>query len=875
MDVQRMDTQPIGAQRIEARHRGVVRKANGALRRLCALAVLLCAFAMPSHAAMRLVKPGETPTLAPGDALLLIAVDTDAKIASLRIAREGMNSDMRTLRDIEKGRSSQLYVVSPGRYRWNMLSTAFMRFKLSKDDEYAFEVKPGVLNYPGDLIYRSTNGFFGRTHISNRGLAAMDWLEKQHPGPFLQQRFEYTGHYPDPFPAFYRAALGDKPRTEATRPSPPESGALPIPIDTLWKPGQLQAIEMRPAGDLIAEVLAIKKPKLGKEGAKGASTDSAVEGAESDRWLWALNLIDVRKNEAVRLYETEQPIARIDWVDDRTLAVSIGTDGQPKALIAVAIVDEPNGRRYEQAFVPRPGVVMRTLPHAPGHLLFATVASWGELLVHRLDLRSKAAVARSEFRTGDRLNKAVDEASWWMADAEGRLRLAYLTRKDGDRVLMHGRDKTFSEVLNLDDDDTHFVPIALSADGERIYGLSDEGREQRDLVEFDPATRSIVRTVYSKPGVDISSIRLDDRGELAAATFYQDGLLASAYFDRDSEQLDRSLRAAFPGKAVTLLQRSRDSQQAIVAVSGSDRPMEVYHYDRPQRRAALVSEMQPWLAERTFAPAHTIKAKSKDGFAIEAYLTLPPAKGDAKRPLIVLAHGGPIGVRDDRFFDPEVQFFASLGYAVLQVNFRGSEGFGTAFRKAGERGYGNAIGDDIDAAIVAALAQYPLDATRMCAAGGSYGGYSAMASAIRWPERFRCAISMFGVSDRALFFTASDSGRSEEVRKEMEKLLGDPNVDMDEMKASSPVYRYADLRVPLLLIHGTEDKRVDYEHTRRIARMLDMAGRPPILIELDGEGHGIDDPQNRRKVWSAVAGFLRQHLGDPLAKVPAAPVAGH
>lgn len=823
---------------------------------------------------MRIVKPGEAPRLAPGDALLLIALDTDTEIVSLRIAREGINSDMRHLRDVAKGRTAQLYVVSPGRYRWSMLSTRFLRFKLGKDDEYAFEVKPGVLNYPGDLIYRGSGYFAGRTHISNRGLAAMDWLEKHHPVLFREQRFEYTGHYPDPFPAFYREARGNKPRTDARPPSPPESGPLPIPVDTLWKPGQLQAIELNPAGDLVAEVLAIKKPKLTKNDAKaGATADSSMEGAESDRWRWTLNLIDLRKNEAVRLYETEKPITRVDWVSDRTLAVSIGIEGEPNALIAVSIVDDPSGRRYEQAFVPRPGEVVRTLPRDPGHLLFATVASGGELQIHRLDLRSKAAVARSDFRTGERLNKAVDEATGWMADAEGRLRLAFLTRKDGDRVLMHGQDKAFREVLNFDDDETHFRPIALSADGERIYGLSDEGREQRDLVEFDPATRSIVRTIYSRPGVDIAGIRVNDTGELAAAAFYQDGLLASAYFDRDSGQLDRSLRAAFPGKAVSLLQRSRDAQQAIVAVSGSDRPLEIYHYDHPRRRAALISEMQPWLAERTFAPAHTIKAKSKDGFEIEAYLTLPPAAGEAKRPLIVLAHGGPIGVRDDRFFDPEVQFMASLGYAVLQVNFRGSEGFGTAFRKAGERSYGTTIGDDIDAAIVAALAHYPLDAARMCTAGSSYGGYSAMASAIRWPGRFRCAISMFGVSDRALFFTASDSGRSEEARKEMEKVLGNPNVDMDEMTASSPVYRYADLQVPLLLIHGTEDKRVDYEHARRIARMLEIAGRPPILIELDGEGHGIATAQNRRKAWSAVAGFLRMHLGDPLAK-SAAPAAG-
>jgi dipeptidyl aminopeptidase/acylaminoacyl peptidase len=829
-------------------------------------AICLFAFlcALPAQAIMRKVEPGETPKIGAGEALLLIAVDTDVEIVSLRIAREGANTDMRHMRELSEGRSSQLYVVPAGRYRWSMLTTRFLRYKLGKDDEFSFQVKAGAVNYPGDFIYRRINAFSGRTHVSNRGLAAMDWLEKTHSRLFREQRFEYTGRYPDPFPAIYREAIAKGRPAEARRPPLPESGVLPIAIDTLWKPGQLQMIELSPAGDLVAEVLAIKKPQPKNDKEKNAST--AVDEASDDGdWVWVLNLIDLRKNEVVRLYESKKKMSRIDWVDGRTLAMSVGADWEPDAVVAINIIDGANGRSYDKVIVPRLGVILRTLPREPGHVLFASRSSAGKFMVHRVDLRTQAAIKRMGFDSGDRLNKGIEDATSWFADASGRLRLAFLTRKDGDRVMMHGQDKAFREVLNFDEDDTHFQPIALSADGERVYGLSDEGREQRDLVEFDPTTRSIAKTVFSKRGIDIAGVRFNKIGELIGVSYYQDGLVVSEYFDDDSRLVDRSLRAAFPGKAVSVLQRSHDAQQVILAVSGSERPTEVYHYDRASRRAALISETTPWLAERTFAQAQTLKVKSKDGFEIEAYLTLPANPNAAKRPLIVFPHGGPIGVRDDRFFDPEVQFMASLGYAVLQVNFRGSEGFGTAFRKAGEGNYGKAIEDDIDAAIAAALAQYPLDASRMCTAGSSYGGYSAMISTIRWQGRFRCAISMFGVSDLALFFTASDSGRSQEVREEMEKKIGNPNTDIDKMKANSPLYRTAELNVPLMLIHGTEDLRVDYEHTRRMIRMLDFAGRPPIVVELEGEGHGIEDAQQRRKAWGAIAGFLRTHLGDPLA----------
>jgi dipeptidyl aminopeptidase/acylaminoacyl peptidase len=363
--------------------------------------------------------------------------------------------------------------------------------------------------------------------------------------------------------------------------------------------------------------------------------------------------------------------------------------------------------------------------------------------------------------------------------------------------------------------------------------------------------------------VDVEAPLIDEVGTLIGASYYRDGLLVSDYFEKTDAAIAKRLRAAFPDQSVGILQRDATAQHFVVAVGGSAQPTNIYVFDRLAARASLVSQTMPWLAERMFAPSHTIRANSKDGLQIEAYLTLPIA-GAGKRPLVVFPHGGPIGIRDSRFFDPEVQYLASLGYAVLQVNFRGSEGFGTAFRKAGERNYGTAIEDDIDMALASALAEYPLDEKRMCAMGASYGGYSAMVSAIRWPGRFRCVISMSGVSDRALFFTASDAARTKEGRKLLEERIGNPKTDMDTMRTYSPLYRYRELNLPVMLVHGAEDLRVDYEHTRRLVRMLNLAGRPPVLMELKDEGHSIESNDSRKRVWEGVAGFLRTHLGDPL-----------
>ena len=200
---------------------------------------------------------------------------------------------------------------------------------------------------------------------------------------------------------------------------------------------------------------------------------------------------------------------------------------------------------------------------------------------------------------------------------------------------------------------------------------------------------------------------------------------------------------------------------------------------------------------------------------IEAYLTLP-LNASSKSPLIVFPHGGPIGVRDALEFDPAVQLFASLGYAVLQVNFRGSDGYGRAFREAGRHHYGSLIEDDIDAATRVALKDFPIDGSRLCAVGASYGGYSALVSAIRWPQRFRCADFDFRrqrpATDvhRAATPAWYESGR----KTDLEKIIGNPATDGQAMREYSPLYRYRELTIPVMLaVHGTEDRQVDYEHS--------------------------------------------------------------
>ena len=511
--------------------------------------------------------------------------------------------------------------------------------------------------------------------------------------------------------------------------------------------------------------------------------------------------------------------------------------------------------------MPRRGYVVDMLSSDPAAVLFGSRGRNGQVLVHRIDVSSEASIRAADFAEEHRVNKGIDDGRDWFADASGRLR-ATLVVRNGRSALLYGGEGAYREV-KMPSNDGAFRPMALSPDGNTIYGLWDGDRAQRDLVAFDPATGAMGATLFSKPGIDIEAPLVDDHKNVIGAIYYHDGRLVTDYFDSGRGQLGERVAQAFQNESAFVIDRNEAQDQLLIGVESSARPPSVFHLDVKRKQASLLDDAYPWLAGRTWAPSHAVHAAGTDGLPIEAYLTLPAGDAKKPRPLVVLAHGGPIGVRDTIRFDPEVQLISSLGYGVLQVNFRGSEGYGRSFRDAGKGHYGSLIEDDIEAALKAALAAYPLDERRVCAMGSSYGGYSSLISAVRQPERYRCVISLFGITDLPLFFTASDTGASLKGRALLAGWVGDPRADLAGATQFSPLYRYAELKAPLMLIYGGLDPRTDPEHARRLTRMLTLAGRPPLVVELKDAGHGMTKPEQRALVWPAVVHFLKQQLGEP------------
>jgi dipeptidyl aminopeptidase/acylaminoacyl peptidase len=306
---------------------------------------------------------------------------------------------------------------------------------------------------------------------------------------------------------------------------------------------------------------------------------------------------------------------------------------------------------------------------------------------------------------------------------------------------------------------------------------------------------------------------------------------------------------------VSNISLTSDRSRAIFQVSSDRNPGKFYLLDVSAQRFRLLGGFRDWLTANDMQAMKPVTITARDGLEMGAYLTLPPDE-DKNLPAVIHVHGGPHGVRHYWRFDPEVQFLASRGFAVLQVNYRGSGGYGTAFEEAGYREWGRKMQDDLTDATRWLIEQGIADADRICIYGASYGGYASLMGVVREPELYRCAVSYVGVSDLTLQTRRSDTAQSRYGRGYLELVLGN---DRDELLERSPLYQIDKLRVPVFIAHGKDDARVPFRNATALQEALDQAGKPYEWLAKDSEGHGFRQEANRFEFYLRLGEFLTRH----------------
>jgi dipeptidyl aminopeptidase/acylaminoacyl peptidase len=466
----------------------------------------------------------------------------------------------------------------------------------------------------------------------------------------------------------------------------------------------------------------------------------------------------------------------------------------------------------------------------------------------------------------------------WIADHRGRVRAA-LAAEGTDTVLLYRprEGEPFRRVFSVDFR-SYFEPVAFTFDDRRLLARSGRGRDKIAAVEVDPATGEETKVLHEHPDVDTSGILLSKARRRVEGFSYVTDRVRFRFLDPRRARLQETLEARFPGMQVAVGGRSRDERRILFAVS-SDRTPGAWHlYDGATGRTAKVADIAPWIDPANMAEMKPIAYASRDGVTIHGYLTLPAGLPPKGLPAVLLPHGGPES-RDIWGYSPTVQFLANRGYAVLQVNFRGSSLYGRSFREAGfrQRGIGVMQHDKSDG-VRWLVREGIADPKRVAIFGGSYGGYAALAGLAFTPELYAAGVSYVGISS-IFTFLESIPPYWEPARKEIQEKWGDPVRDRELLLAASPLYHADRIRAPLFIAQGAKDPRVKKAESDRMVRALRERGIPVPYMVREDEGHGFRNEENRRDFYRALEAFLSKHLGgrtttdpsflSPLEKTPA------
>ncbi|MFT3898166.1 MAG: S9 family peptidase [Thermomonas sp.] len=479
--------------------------------------------------------------------------------------------------------------------------------------------------------------------------------------------------------------------------------------------------------------------------------------------------------------------------------------------------------------------------------------------VEKMDVYSgkRVPVARSPVRNADYLadGKGVVRFAWG-TDLQNANKLYYRAANASDWT----KTEDWKELNNEAASDHVEIPLGFSPDDRYAYLQVEQASGPSAIVAYDTTDggrKTVLRDAVGDPGRIIRALGKPHGAPVGA--FIAGGKPHTAFFDDGSDEarLYRSLEAAFPGNTVAITSKTSNGALALVEVRSDHDPGSFYLFDTVNKKADFLLARRDWIDPQKMAEMRPFELKARDGLALHGFLTIPHGSSSKNLPLVVLPHGGPFQVADAWGFDSETQLLASAGYAVLQVNFRGSSGYGRAFSQAGARQWGGTMQDDVTDATRWAVEQGIADPQRICIYGASYGAYAALEGVAKEPALYKCAAGYVGVYDLPLMFSKGDTRQLESGRNYMHDWIGEPS----QLGAMSPVNQAARIKVPVFLAAGGQDERAPIEHSERMEKALRDAGVPVETLFVRTEGHGFYTTEHQVQFYDKLLDFLGRNIG--------------
>lgn len=564
--------------------------------------------------------------------------------------------------------------------------------------------------------------------------------------------------------------------------------------------------------------------------------------------------------------DTEEVFVRYaNWATNDTLILSIGRLWGPKARIRVDGERQRYATRYADALyvyaVPDGNEkdknniwklsdgasIVSTLPSDPDHILIQRDGD-----VYKANIRIPDQL--------ERIQRYKKDINVWRADRSGNVRIGIGSDRNGNRILiMREQGETefrdFSHLVEERDD--NFTGFVFAENENQIYVFSRHETDTVALYLFDIPTGEFITQIYHNPDFDLDHIRFDPKDGQLQAVVYEAERSHTIWFDEIAKREIAKIRRVFPTQFIEVQYYEKYSEYMVVDVSAPDDPGRYYIYNRRLGELIALPEQQSALDESRLGKQVSTLYAARDGLRIPAYVTLPSGMETldqvTNEPFIIMPHGGP-AARDFSGFDAWAQFFATQGFGVLQMNFRGSSGYGLSYEVAGRQEWGKLMQDDITDGVGWLVDQGHADPDRIAIVGASYGGYAALMGAIKTPELFQCAISFAGVSNLPDLLAGTDSDSF------ITRMIGDRFSQLDDLRENSPVHRFRDIDIPIMLIHGRLDPIVPYSQSEDLSKIMNRADKENEFVALPQSGHGLNDYDDRLRFYSEQRRYIQNCL---------------
>ncbi len=580
---------------------------------------------------------------------------------------------------------------------------------------------------------------------------------------------------------------------------------------------------------------------------------------------------------------------KIQWVDDDYVLLLVSITQNARTTTGMQLIEMWRWlaissrtqktvalfKRDVDYYISDPGALLATTPDDPGSAIIArtmpnatqrgsTSGLGGRFNKDKSDLAY--SLAKVDLKSGGKriTNRGNEHTIDWIVDSNGEpiLRIDYDRERQVRKIYKRRpQSSTFElaqEISELREETSKISLYGIGESPNEVLATQNDENGIASLYVFDVAEGRVTRKFFGSDKYDIDDVEYDPRTGRVTGVIYNEDLPRAYYIDPELEKTRSSLEKALPGAAPIITSRSADGSKFIIRASYTDRPDEIYTFDKSTRNLAFFSSTAPGVADRIYGEKTKYDFVSPDGLAIDGYLTTPVGVEKSNMPLIVLPHGGPAS-RDNQSFDWWAFFYAARGYAVYQPNFRGSDGYGLAFREAGYGEWGRKMQDDISNGVKKLISDGVVDPSRICIVGASYGGYAALAGATLTPDLYTCAVSVNGVSDLPRMI--GEAAVSRDNAAYWERRIGSRFRNADELAAVSPARLAASAGPPIMLIHGKDDTVVPFYQSEIMRDALAAANKPHVFVELRGEDHWLSSDATRTGMLSQSIEFIDEHIG--------------